>query len=346
MTALLALLLSAHPAPAQVRNVFSELDVGRQFSLKVVAVLGGKVNCSLDPAKIQWKLATSIKGIHPTVAFARTASMSVSPYSVSWNVPFAFNRDGALPSWYELRVDPAPALALNPPGSLGPYPAAKRRFFVGIPGDAGHLQRMREKWVGKTVWVYGGRGYTGPFDAHLWPANTPVRITAIVPGSSGWTGVPVGAGWPNVEGGPREIESFGSYEVHVLLPPHPRLRMEGYGPEGLSYEQQGGTGKLEAFIPISDAWQIPQMMTTVAPLAALKGQPGRIRKAFLSGKLCPGMPRNLVLRLIGLPDLERPFREVMSSPVWDYPDIPPYSFDVSFDARGKMTDAGSVGQSP
>ena len=98
---------------------------------------------------------------------------------------------------------------------------------------------------------------------------------------------------------------------------------------------------------ISDPKDIWRYMTTAPPTGLSAGESGHIKRAFHKWEVIPGMSRSLVVRLLGFPNKDyRSYAEIVAGRRWSYDLATPFSYDVDFDASGRVVRAEQNGTMP
>ena len=313
---------------------------------------GPSARCKFDPSKVILKVNSDNKRARPTVHFIQPSSQEMRDF-VRWQASFDFNPGTKQPAWFRITCDVSKAFH-ELPGSKTQYSAipVSKRLYFGAPEVAHHLVELRKRWVGKKVWINGGACYGKDLDESIqWNFLKPATITSIDVNNREWSEVTDRAMWPSDQMRADPVTTCGSYRLGIAIPDDVWRTNNTYGADGIGYLLNSSSPSAverdrHGFLIFADGWMLKELVSEVSPLTAVRGQPAAVRKAFLSQKLCKKMPKHLVMRIVGPPSFEEPLSQIMRDDVWSIRDSTPFSFDMTFDHRGRLVKAEAQGQLP
>jgi hypothetical protein len=200
-------------------------------------------------------------------------------------------------------------------------------------------------YVGKQVWVFGASAFADqPF---AWDPGKPVAITKIRRLSADWAqmGVPAWSWWPL-----GELTKNG-FEATIQLPAEKGRYainfQEGSLPniEGFSKEPIVPHEALTGTFNFPNQQGFSRYASFDSPEKDLRASSKRVRTAFADRKVVVGMPKTLVVRLMGYPSLDS-ISALWKQRHWSYGGPAPYEYAIEFDTKNRVKTCGIEGTLP
>ncbi len=266
-------------------------------------------------------------------------------------------------SWYSVEADVSPGVIRQPEGWAGASSRASETFYV--PKQSIDVTALRSRWVGRKVWILGAGAYIGTdYDNRKQEAWSPLQAAFIEDVS------PSKLEWANVGFSPEWGEGWGTSGFDCYHPLMVRFRLPkmavhrwagGAGPTGPDYvppmpgvqndffESPAPpviTPSKTGWALVSDEAEMSCLFRLGPPDSVLQTCSPAVRAAFERRQVVKGMPQELVVRLIGYPSLDRGPEEFRRVRHWIYPGAAPFSYEVKFDSKLRVTWASMEGSLP
>lgn len=220
------------------------------------------------------------------------------------------------------------------------------------------LQRWRQEWVGKKVWVLGAAAYSKRNAVEAWNPRLPATVVDVRLNDSPHFGSSPPA-WPDQWA--YEATPGLRYKLLLKLPKmryhrvplivgesgpdyHPSFYGKStfawtYVSQGRAYEEQVAIKEPDrtGWLQFDGDAQLRRLITPMDPKVFLWGESRRVRRAFARHKVVKGMTRALVARIIGFPSMSQPLGDVWRARAWEYAGKGPLRIVYRFDERGRLS---------
>lgn len=249
------------------------------------------------------------------------------------------------PGWRTLALDLRETIA---GGVRAKGNRASATYYLPAQSDDEAIRALGKQWIGRKVWLLGA----GTWEA-LWDPRLPATILGVERRRMGLTTVQSSFYWDYRTSNLRSsyFVAGDPLAIRVRLPVNGRLAsggMDDHGPifRALLPEQPAASKANEDTILVTDPWHFARAATFVSPDFILKNERPRIRQAFIGRRIVPGMPRTLVARILGEPDVVSPRPIVWKQRLWTYAMNAPFQFRIEFDPKGRVASSSLEGRLP